>query len=234
MPDITTNPSRSDLEREYRQENASIVDTTIPSRSELEREYRQANSSISDSVNSLAASQSMPKFGSRDVPGVMPGAELPSSPPATVIINDINGKLSEEDLRVRIMVPPKYLTSMTNGGKREIYNIGGVIFPYTPTINCEFKADYSSESVMHSNFAINFYQRSSVSAISISGKFTVQNENDAAVYLSTTHLLRSLTKMRSGGRPSAGAGRGSVSSLGSQFDPESGAPPPVCRLCAHG
>ena len=69
---------------------------------------------------------------------------------------------------------------------------------------------------MHSNFALNFYQRSYTTNISISGKFTVQNEYDAAVYLSTVHMLRALTKMRSGGEDA------------------SGSPPPVCRLDAYG
>jgi len=69
---------------------------------------------------------------------------------------------------------------------------------------------------MHSNFALNFYQRSYVTGISISGKFTVQNQLDASVYLSTVHMLRALTKMLSGGE---------------EF---SGSPPPVCRLDAYG
>ena len=94
--------------------------------------------------------------------------------------------------------------------------MGGIIFPYTPTIAYEHKADYSNVPIMHSNFALNFYQRSYVTNISISGKFTVQNEYDAAVYLSTIHLLRALTKMRSGG------------------EDFSGSPPPVCRLDAYG
>jgi hypothetical protein len=83
---------------------------------------------------------------------------------------------------------------------------------------------------MHSNFAINFYQRSSVGPISITGKFSVENEADAGAYISTVHLLKSLTRMRSGGASNAGAGRG-----GNTFsDSDSGAPPPVCRLDAHG
>ena len=69
---------------------------------------------------------------------------------------------------------------------------------------------------MHSNFALNFYQRSYVTNISISGKFTVQNDYDASVYLSTVHLLRALTKMLSSG------------------EDNSGSPPPVCRLDAYG
>jgi hypothetical protein len=81
---------------------------------------------------------------------------------------------------------------------------------------------------LHSNFPINFYQKSSVGNISISGKFSVESADDADMYISTTHLLKALTRMRSGGNQS-GAGRGATFS-----DPDSGAPPPVCRLFAHG
>jgi hypothetical protein len=69
---------------------------------------------------------------------------------------------------------------------------------------------------MHSNFQQNFYQRSSVGSITVTGKWTVQNDTEAEIYLSTIHLLRALTKMQTG------------------YDPKPGSPPPVCRLFAYG
>jgi hypothetical protein len=101
-----------------------------------------------------------------------------------------------------------------------LISLGGIIFPYTPTISYEAKADYGTSNPMHSNFPINFYQRSSTSLITISGKFSVQNTRDAKIYLATMHLLRALIRMRSGG-----ANNG---------DSDSGAPPPVCRLDGYG
>lgn len=83
-------------------------------------------------------------------------------------------------------------------------------------ITYEHKADYTTQNITHSNFALHFYQRSSVSAIQITGEFTVQNEADAAMYLSTVHILRALTKMQTG------------------LDSNPGSPPPVCRLDAYG
>jgi hypothetical protein len=132
-------------------------------------------------------------------------------------VNIINGE-GKDDNRVKIRVPSKYIVDLTSGspGRNELKKLGGIIFPYTPSISYEHKADYSSMPVMHSNFALNFYQRSSVTNISISGKFTVQNDYDANVYLSTVHMLRALTKMLSGGEEG------------------SGSPPPVCRLDAYG
>ena len=145
---------------------------------------------------------------------------IPSTPQsAQVNIKSVNGNTIQKDMRVKIRVPDNYLTSLTRGPNNELGNLKGIIFPYTPTINVKHNAEYASQSPLHSNFALYFYKNSSVSPIDISGQFTVQNEQEAAIYLATIHLLRSLTKMRSGG---------------STGDVDSGAPPPVCRLDAYG
>jgi len=171
---------------------------------------------------SPASGKSSSGFNATTILGVVAGARLLSSifkkdKPAAAEVNITNGE-GMDDSRVKIRVPPKYLVDLTSGspGRNELKKLGGIIFPYTPSISYEHKADYSNVPVMHSNFALNFYQRSYVTNISISGKFTVQNDYDASVYLSTVHLLRSLTKMLSSG------------------EPNSGSPPPVCRLDAYG
>jgi hypothetical protein len=144
--------------------------------------------------------------------GAMPSIPVPAIPTTT----GINGKTDAPDLRVKIRVPSSYLKMTTSGSAKELSTLGGIIFPYTPSISYEQKADYATATPIHSNFTQNFYQRSGISNISISGKFTVQNDKDAAVYLATVHLLRALTKMLSGA------------------EANSGAPPPVCRLDAYG
>ena len=157
-----------------------------------------------------------PPPGERIVPGVPDGAEPEEFPAPQISFVDINGNKRGKDLRVKIRVPSNYLVPRTRGPNGELFELGGIIFPYTPSISYEVKADYSAATPLHSNFAINFYQRSSVGAITITGKFTVQNRIDAGIYLSTVHLLKALTKMRTGN------------------DSNSGAPPPVCRLDAYG
>lgn len=131
---------------------------------------------------------------------------IPEAPSVT-----ITGR--KTDLRVRIKVPDEYKTPFTNAGKAQ----RGIIFPYTPQISIEHKADYATQTPLHSNYALNFYKNSSVSDISIQGIFTVQNDTDAIALLSTIHLLRALTKGRFG-----------------YSDPYKGAPPPICRLYAYG
>lgn len=140
------------------------------------------------------------------------GALQPAVQAPVINITSIKGVDSRTDLRVRIKVPSTYLTSTTS----ELKDMGGIIFPYTPTISYEHTATYTPMNPTHSNFSMYFYKNSSVTPLQISGKFTVQNDSDAKKYLSTMHLLRALTKMRFG------------------TDADAGAPPPVCRLFAYG
>jgi len=141
---------------------------------------------------------------------------VPTVKPASVNIYSIRGNGTNNDMRVRIRVPDMYLNYTTSGIYGELYNLKGIIFPYTPNINYDVRSDYTPVNSIHSNFTQHFYQRSSVGAISITGKFTVQNEKDAGVYLATIHLLKSLTKMRTAN------------------DAYAGSPPPICRLQGYG
>lgn len=162
-------------------------------------------------------------FGERDT-GVPANAEPVIPLPAETTIIPISGKPANDDLRVKIRVPDKYLTFATIGTpdmtKTPLNDMGGIIFPYTPSISYGVKSTYSEQVPLHSNFALQFFKNSSISEITITGKFTVENVDDAEVYLSTVLLIKSLMRMRSGG---AAAGDG-----------DSGAPPPVCRLDAYG
>lgn len=121
---------------------------------------------------------------------------------------------TKTDLRVWIEVPNSY--RMNNTTKIAGFE-KGIIFPYTPQISVEHKAEYTAQTPLHSNYALNFYKNSMVSDISIQAVFTVQNDLDANNYLATVHLLRALTKGRFG-----------------NGDTFAGSPPPVCRLHAYG
>jgi hypothetical protein len=143
------------------------------------------------------------------------GGDLQQGPPPN--IHSVVTRNGKTDLRTKIIVPSDYLTPLTSGWADALKNIRGIIFPYTPTITTEHKAEYNQLNPLHSNYSINFYKHSAVGDITISGTFSVQNASDAVNYLSTVHLLRALTKGRFGGS-----------------DPLRGSPPPVCRLYAYG
>lgn len=121
-----------------------------------------------------------------------------------------------KDLRVKLRVPSAYLTGPTAGPANVLKTAGGILFPYTPSVTMDNKADYGTSTPYHSNYPIYFYKGSSVGPIQVTAKFTVQTEYDGAVLLGVIHLLRSLTKMKFGN------------------DPDAGAPPPVCRFDAFG
>ena len=126
--------------------------------------------------------------------------------PFTVNMND------KQDFRVKLILPKTH----TLGDQFGPFPIKNIIFPYTPTISQDFSASYTTVNPTHSNYSFNFYKGSTPGPISISGKFTVQNDSEARNWLATVHLLRSLMKMRFG------------------QDSNAGAPPPICRFNAYG
>lgn len=123
-----------------------------------------------------------------------------------------------KDLRVKLRLPSEYMQSGTPGAgpANILQKNGGILFPYTPQITMDNKADYATTTPLHSNYAQYFFKHGSVGPISLTAKFTVQNEYEGAVLLGVIHLLRGLTKMKWGN------------------DPDAGSPPPVCRLDAYG
>lgn len=131
-------------------------------------------------------------------------------------------KFKNYDQRVRLEVPLGYLVGVAKGPRLEKSNMGvlemnsGIVFPYSPTIEVGYSADYSELNTLHSNYTQYFYKNSKVSNISVKGKFTCQNEFEARILLAVLHLGRALVKMKFGG------------------EPDSGAPPPVCRLMGYG
>lgn len=200
MPtDDITNPGQSDLETTSRYENAGIVDLSGEFVDER-LENRRKNLGLRG----------------REIPGISEGAEPLAVADPSITFVDFQGNNLGKDLRVRIKVPPKYLSGLA----APLRNQGGILFPYTPTLSYDVSADYGNINPMHSNFSVSFYQRSKISQINVVGKFSVQNEDDAVKYIASKFLLQALTKMRSGGARSG--------------DPDSGAPPPVCRLVGYG
>jgi len=206
-----TNLSESEVEAALRQQTSEVVgDNQLPSLGSL------ANGAI----NAVKSAVGGALGGAAGLFGkVLFGAIKPNVNPGAVNFYNVNGDLIQKDTRVKIQVPDQYWSDITAGPFDELVLNKGIIFPYTPAISYENKAEYTPVNPVHSNFTQYFYKNSSVSPIRISGKFTVQNDRDAAVYLSTVHLLKALTKMRSGGL---------------KVDALSGSPPPVCRLFAYG
>jgi hypothetical protein len=178
-----------------------------------------------DETARLAARYPKPEEGPvRDTGNATPGAEPPEEKPAEVenYQADATGTTAqpvqdETDLRAILKVPSMYMSGKKFGDSDQIFQrYGGVLFPITPQITLESKAEYSSVNPLHSNYPVNFYKNSSISDITITASFVVQNDDDAYYYLGAIRILTALTKMRFGNEALAGS------------------PPPICRLFAYG
>jgi len=123
------------------------------------------------------------------------------------------------DWRVRLRLAPRsnYLYNAPAPGiLSPLKSTDGVIFPYTPTVNTSYKAQYDAYDLIHSNYRGYFYKNSYVDAINIKGVFTAQDTNEADYLLAVIHFFRSVTKMFYG------------------QDALRGAPPPLVYLSGFG
>ena len=120
-----------------------------------------------------------------------------------------------EDNRV-IITDPTGLFIGKSPITEPLTDTGGVLFPYTPQINFSHKANYESESLVHTNYEHMYYKNSSVEAIGITAQFTASNSDEAKYILAVIHFFRSVTKMFYG------------------QDSLAGTPPPILFLDGYG
>lgn len=92
----------------------------------------------------------------------------------------------------------------------------GVIFPYTPTIDIGYKANYQPYDLTHSNYRGYFYQNSAIDSVNVRATFTAQDTQEANYLLAVIHFFRSVTKMFYG------------------QDAQRGSPPPLTYLSGFG
>jgi hypothetical protein len=129
-------------------------------------------------------------------------------------------KAQAGDWRVRLRLAPQsnYLYNDPQCGPVlwPLRNTDGVIFPYTPTIDTAYKANYTPYDLTHSNYRGYFYQGSYVDPVNIKAMFTAQDTAEANYLLATIHFFRSATKMFYG------------------QDAQRGSPPPLVYLSGMG
>lgn len=94
----------------------------------------------------------------------------------------------------------------------------GLIFPYTPSINYNYIADWTPYPLTHTNYQTESYNRSYIDSITITGQFTSQDVDEARYSLAAIHFFRTITKMFYGQREGELAG----------------SPPPTLLLSGHG
>jgi hypothetical protein len=126
---------------------------------------------------------------------------------------------SQGDWRVRLSLATgsDYLYNSNDPGiLKALRATNGIIFPYTPSIQTNYTANYDKYELTHSNHRGYFYKNSQVGDIQITGAFTAQDTAEAEYLLAVIHFFRSVTKMFYG------------------QDEQRGAPPPLCYLDGLG
>ena len=92
----------------------------------------------------------------------------------------------------------------------------GIVFPYTPSIQILYAADYNQYHPTHSNYQHYFYKGSKVGEVVMTATFTAQDTEEANYLLAVIHFLKSASKMFYG------------------QDPQRGSPPPLLFLSGLG
>lgn len=98
-----------------------------------------------------------------------------------------------------------------------LYETDGLLFPYTPTIQYSQDVDYQSISMVHTNMDLHAYSHTASVTLSVSGKFTIQNQREGIYALACVHFLRTISKMHFG-----------------DTDQLAGTPPPVLIFDGYG
>mgnify|MGYP003657711426 CR=1 FL=1 len=139
------------------------------------------------------------------------------------IISSNNTSSDVGDWRVSISVPEVIRDDgdilaplRLNSGSTAFETGNRMIFPFNPTVLLSHSANYSQIQPTHTNFPYNAYENSQVDAITITGEFYQENEDDAKYWIACLHFLRTATKMF----------YGNSTPLGN--------PPVVCRLNGYG
>lgn len=128
-------------------------------------------------------------------------------------------QVNNADWRVRLRLAPgaQYLYNAPNPGILQPLRVtDGVIFPYTPTIDTVYKAEYDPYTLTHSNYKGYFYKSSYVDQVTLRCPFTAQSTAEANYLLAVITFFKSATKMFYG------------------QDAERGSPPPLVYLSGYG
>ena len=125
------------------------------------------------------------------------------------------GDANADDWRVRLSLPtwPSFRSSPV---LKPLKDSGGLIFPYTPTINIVSSATYGKIDTTHTNYTFQAFKNSDPGSITITAPMNVEDATQGLYWIAAVHYLRSLTKMFSG------------------LDPKAGNPPPVVFLNGYG
>jgi hypothetical protein len=130
--------------------------------------------------------------------------------------NDNNGDANGRRVRLRPKPAAAGQVYGDNGLLQPLRSTNGVVWPYQPTITYEQPVEYASIDMVHVNQEILAYTKTPALKLTVSGQFSVQNQQEGIYALAAIHFMRTVTKMYFG--------------TGSNL----GTPPPVLLFDAYG
>jgi hypothetical protein len=109
-------------------------------------------------------------------------------------------EVTSPDHRIRLSAYPNQETQIYGDNNRTanilspLHETNGLMFPYTPTIQVSQDTSWASSDLQQSNYDILSYQKSSSANISLSAKFTLQNQREGEYMMAAIHFLRTVSK----------------------------------------
>jgi len=135
-------------------------------------------------------------------------------------VNQIRDNDSSGDWRVKLRLARGanyfYRSGESQSILKPLLATDGIVFPYTPSIQILYAADYNQYHPTHSNYQHYFYKGSKVGEVVLTATFTAQDTEEANYLLAVIHFLKSASKMFYG------------------QDRERGSPPPLLFLSGLG
>lgn len=157
----------------------------------------------------------------------MPGKRR-NAPAGDHGFSDRRVRLSAKPGAKRLIYGPNNPSNILN----PLYSTGGLLFPYTPTINDTATVNYEHYDPVHTNQPFAAFKSVAPKDITIIGTFTAMNQDEATYSLAAIHFLRTVTKMY------FGLGSEGVDNVFQTFSSDAvrarGTPPPVLLLNGYG
>ena len=127
-----------------------------------------------------------------------------------------------KDVRARVSLPRNSDILETETGAPNpillpLRKFGGIIWPYTPTINISHQAEYGEYETAHTNYPVSYFTKSRPPNLQVSGPLTANSAAEGHYMIAVLHYLRIVTKMHFG-----------------MNDKKRGTPPPVLKFSAYG
>lgn len=131
---------------------------------------------------------------------------------SSTVQDENNIKVADWRVRLALASGANYLYKGTTPGiLAPLAKTDGVVFPYTPTVNTSYVANYDGVLPTHSNYRIQQYASSAVEQVTVTADFTAQDTFEANYMLACIHFFKSMTKMF----------------YGQDENPTNGTPPPL-------